>query len=281
MKFLKSKFCLISVCVVAILVLGTALFSVLGWTGPLRSVAQTVAKPFTWCGARIADAVNGFADTFTEYDRLKEENESLRAEVEALKGGEYEAELLQEENAWLKEYLKLATDHPELSLTDARIIARESDNYSTVLTLDRGSVHGVKAEMPVVTDRGVFGYVKEVGLDWCRVVSIVETASSAGAYTDRGGVLGIVEGDPDLRGGGTCRMTYIENTADIRIGDRVYTAGGKGSLYPPGLLIGEVVSITADEYTHTLVAEVRPAVDFTAVDELSRVMILTGYGTEG
>ena len=268
MKFFKSKFFWISLCIVAFLVLGTALMSALGMTGPLRSVAQTVAKPFAWCGARMADAVNGFVDTFTDYDRLKEENESLRAELSSREGEEHEAELLKEENTWLKEYLKLAADHPEFSLTDARIIARESDEYSTVLTLDRGSVHGVKAEMAVVTADGVFGYVKEVGLDWCRVVSIVETASSVGAYTDRAGVLGVVEGDSDLRDGGICRMTYIENTADIRIGDLVYTGGGMGSLYPPGLLIGEVVSITADEYTRTLVAEIRPAVDFTAVARL-------------
>lgn len=281
MKFLKSKFFLISIAVVVILALGTALLSLLGWTGPVKNVCQTIAKPFTWCGARIADAVNGFTETFAEYDRLKAENESLRAEVDSLKQEAYDIGSLQDENAWLKEYLNLVTDHPEFVLTEAGVIGRESDNYATVFTLDKGRVHGVKAEMPVITADGVFGYVKEVGLNWCHVVSIVETASSVGAYTDRSGVLGIVEGDADLRDGGTCYLKYVENTADIRIGDRVYTSGGSGSIYPPGLLIGEIISITADEYTRTLVAEIQPAVDFTAVDQISRMMVICGYDEGG
>lgn len=279
MKFLKSKTFLICAAAVVILALTTALLSALGFTGPIRSALKTVAKPFEWCGSRISTAINGVVDVFTEHDRLQSENESLRAELEALKDQAHREEVLENENAWLREYLSLAKNHPEFQLVDAQIIGRESDHYSTVLSLNRGRIHGVKKNMPVITEEGVFGYVKELGLDWCKVVSIVETATSVGAYTDRAGVSGVVEGDADLREGGRCRMTYIENTADLRIGDRVYTGGGSGSLYPSGLLIGEIVSIEADEGTRTLVAEIKPAIDFTDLASLSRVMVISGYAT--
>jgi len=156
-------------------------------------------------------------------------------------------------------------------------VSREAGNYSTVLTLNRGWIHGVKQDMPVITSEGVFGYVKEAGLDWCKVVSIVETASSVGAYTDRTGAQGVVQGDVDLREGGTCLMQYTKD-ADIRIGDRVFTAGGEESLYPSGLLIGEVVDIKADDAG--LRVEVKPSVDFTDLDAIDRVMIVCGYRTE-
>lgn len=274
MKFLKSKFFIISVSVVLLLALLTGVLALLGATGPVKAVLGTVAGPFQWCGARAADAVNGFVSVFSDYDDLKKENEELRAQIDELKNEKNDADILRQENEWLKEYLGMADAHPELALTDARIVARESNNYSTVLTLDRGSVHGVKAKMPVVTEDGVFGYVAEAGLDWCRVVSIVETASAVGVYTERTGALGVVEGEADLRGGGVCRMKYIERTADIRVGDRVYTSGS-GSLYPSGLLIGEIISISADE--GTLSAEIAPSVDFTDVGSISKVMIITGY----
>ncbi len=277
MKFLKSKFFLICLAIVVLLSLTTALLAALGFTGPIRSVLVTVSKPFVWCGARVADAVNGFVEVFADYERLEAENESLRAELESIKNDQYEGEVLKEENAWLKEYLNMAGDHPDFLLTDARILSRESDNYSTVLTLNRGRAHGIKKKMPVITEDGVFGYVSELGLDWCRVVSIVETASSVGAYVDRTGVSGVVEGDADLRASGVCRMTYIENTADLRIGDRVYTSGGAGSLYPTGLLIGEIIAIEADEQTRTLTATIRPTVDFENSDSLRGVMIICGY----
>ena len=280
MKFIKSKFFLICAVLVAAVIVVTALLSALGVTGPVRSVLQTVAKPFEWCGAKAAEAVNGFVATFTDYDRVVAENEELRAVLDSMAQESYDAERIKNENDWLKDYLSLAGEHPEFELTDARIIAREAGNYSTVLTLDRGLVHGVKEMMPVLTAEGVYGYVKEVGVDWCRVVSVLETATSVGAYTDRGGALGVVEGDAALRGGGQCRMTYIEYTADIRVGDKVYTAGGAGSLYPSGLLIGAVVSLEADE-SRNLVAVIEPAVDFEAVDGASRMMILCGYATGG
>ena len=280
MKFLKSKFFLVCVIAVALIVLATALMSALGFTGPVRTVLKTVSHPFEWCASRAADAVNGFVAVFTDYDELVAENAELKAQIAALESEDRDAELLRRENEWLKEYLNIASEHPEFKLADASVIARESGNYRTVLTLDRGSVHGVKSGMPVITSDGVFGYVKEAGLDWCKVVSIVETAVSVGAYTDRGGVVGVVEGDSELRGDGMCRMTYIESTADIRVGDRVYTSGGSGSIYPSGLLIGEVVSIEADE-SRNLVATVKPAVDFGEIDYTSGVMVICGYESEG
>jgi rod shape-determining protein MreC len=117
-----------------------------------------------------------------------------------------------------------------------------------------------------------------VGLDWCKAVSIVETASSVSAYTDRGGAVGVVEGDELLREDGICRMTYIDAESDIKVGDLVYT-GGNGKIYPEGLLIGKVTEIEADEYTRTLIAYIEPAVDFSDINKTTRVMIMTGYGS--
>jgi rod shape-determining protein MreC len=75
-------------------------------------------------------------------------------------------------------------------------------------------------------------------------------------------------------------MTYIDASADIKVGDKVYT-GGNGTIYPAGLLIGTVSAIEADEYTRTLIAHVEPAVVFSDINSTSRVMIITGYDTGG
>ena len=276
MKFFRSKFFIICLCLALVMVLVPSAFAAFGRTDLLRSALVTVTKPFSWCGAQIADAVNGFTDIFTDYDRLKEENKALREELEAIKQQEYNAEVIQNENTWLKQYLKFHNEHPDYLLTDARIIARESGNYATVLTLNRGTVHGIKTNMAVITENGLFGYVKEAGLDWCRVVTVVETASSVGVYIDRSQVSGIAEGDLNLRNGGVCRMTYIAADADIRVGDRVFTSGD-GSMYPPDLFLGTVVSIEADEATRTLSATIQPAVDFNDLDHVDRLMIICGY----
>ena len=280
MKFYKSKFFIICVVVAAILVLVPSLLSLFGYTDLVTSALKTVAKPFEWFGKTCADAVSGFVSVFSDYDRLKEENAALKNELDSINDLEHENDVLSEENDWLKSFLDVKKDLPYLLFTDAAIISREAGNYSTVLTLNRGQVHGIKKNMPVITSDGVFGHVSEVGLDWCKVVSIVETASSLSALTDRAKVQGVVEGDQLLRADGLCKMTYIAPDSDIKVGDKVFT-GGNGNIYPAGLLIGEVISIEADEYTRTLVASIKPSVNFESIASSNRVMIVTGYDVGG
>ena len=251
--------------------------ALLGFSGPIKLVLGTAAKPFSYAGSYLANAVNGFVEVFTDYNELKAENEALKQELDALKNEKYDAQVIQKENEWLKDYINFATDHKDYELTDARMIGQSADSYSTVITLDKGFIHGVKNGMAVITSEGVLGRVTEVGLDYCRVESIIETASSVGVYVLRSGASGIVEGDADLRDGGVCKMTYIDNGADVRIGDRVYTSGGSGSSYPSGLYVGEITSVDADANTRQLIATVTPSVKLDKPPSQGKVMIITGY----
>lgn len=281
MNFFRSRFFVVCIAIAVLLALVPTLIAAFGGTDLLRSVMGTVAKPFTMCGSGIANAFNGFVDVFAQYDELEEENESLRAELEELKQKEYNEELLREQNEWLKDYINLHEINPSLKFTDASVISREAGNYSTLLTLNRGSAHGVKRNMPVLTDDGLVGYVSEIGLDWCKVSTIVEPSSSIGVYTDREQQLGVLSGDAELKGRGLCKMTYIDGEGNLGIGDKIYTAGGKDSIYPSGLLIGSVGSVDIDAVTGEMVAEVQPAVDFTDLDSIRNVMIVVGIGNSG
>ena len=277
MKFLKSKFFIIIAAIVLSVTIITGILAMLGFSGPIKLALGTVAKPFSLAGTYAANAVNGFIEVFTDYEELKAENQALRDQLNALKNEQYNAEVIQKENEWLKEYINFSTNHKNYKLTDARIIGQNTDNYSTVITLDKGSVHGVKNGMAAITSEGVVGRVTEVGLDYCRIEALVETQSSVGVYVLRSGASGIVKGDLDLRDGGVCKMTYIDGNADIKIGDRIYTSGGSGSSYPAGLYIGEVTALDADESTRQLIATVSPAASVDNTVAQGRVMIITGY----
>ncbi len=275
MKFLKSKFFLVTVCIAVALVLIPAVLTAFGRTDLLRSGLQTLAKPFSWCATKAADAVGGFASVFTDYGELQKENAALREQLKQIEQDKADNSALKEENAWLREFLDIKVTNPALELADATVIAHEAGNYSTVLTLNRGTVHGIKKNMPVITPDGVLGYVSETGLDFCKVTSIIESDSRTGAYTDRTHVIGTLEGDVTLRAEGKCLISY-EQGADIAVGDRVYTSG-TGSTYPDGLYIGKIISIRADESTRRIVATVEPAVDFSALTSLGSAMIIKGY----
>ena len=276
MKFFKSKFFIISVIVALILVLVPSMLSVFGYSGLVRNAIKTAATPFEWCGRQIADSVNGFVSVFTEYDELLAENKELKEKIESLENDAYENAVLRDQNDWLKQYLNLKEQNNTFSITNATVISREAGNYATVLTVNKGTVHGVKKNMPVITEDGVFGYVSECGVDWAKVVSIVETASAVSVYSDRTGVTGVVEGDSTLRKDGFCVMTYIASNADIKVGDKIFTSGN-GNIYPSGLLVGEIAEISADEATRTLSATIKPSVDFENIEDIKNIMIVMGY----
>lgn len=271
MRFYKSKPFIISLTIALVLATVPTVMAIMGLTAPLKNAAATVATPFQWCAERIATAARGFAAYFTEFDDLQAENEQLRQELAEARDQLHRAALAEEENAFLRDFLELPEIQTDLVLLDAQIIARSSGNAKTVYTLSRGSLHGVALDMPVITADGLVGAVSEVGLTWCRVTSILEINSSAGAYVERSGALGLAEGTYELREEGLCRLAYLDEGADVAIGDRIVTSG-YGSIYPQGLVIGTVTEIRADLYTRTQIAIIDPAADFA---KLSRVMIVT------
>ena len=273
MKLFKNKFFLICLCVAVVLAGVTSTFSIMGLPMISRNILGVITSPLRWCVTAVTNAAEGFGRYFTSVDTVHAENERLEAENEALREQLREAELLEEENRRLKAYLNMKDTHPTFKLEEAMVISRESGSYASVFTLNRGTLHGVEAGMPVVTEHGIVGVVKETGLNWCKVATLIETASSAGACVERSGSVGIVSGDFSLRKDGYCKFSYTDSNADIQVGD-IIVSSGQGSVYPADLVIGEVVSVGTDEYNRTIVATVLPTVDFSS---LQYVMIITGY----
>ena len=274
MKFFKSKaFIICLVCAIA-LTLVPMLLTAFGGTDLLRSFAGTVAKPFNMAGSKVADAFNGFVDVFADYDDLKEENERLKEELEYYKDKEYEEDILRDQNDWLKDYINFHSANPSTKLTDAKIVSREAGNFGTVITLNKGSAHSVKKNMPVITADGLLGYVSEVALDWCKVTTIIEAKNSIGVYSERKGTQGILSGDVTLREQGVCKMTFINGADGVQIGDKIYTLSGSQSIYPANLYVGSVSDLKIDPITGEAVATVTPKIDFTKLSDISDVMII-------
>ena len=273
MKLFKNKFFIICLCVAIVLCAVPSTFALMGYGELARNIVGTVTMPLRLGAAAIGNAFEGFGKYFGSIQALREENEALREENQALSDRLAQAELLERENTRLREYLDVKSKHPAFLMEEGMIVSYSSGNYMTSFTLNRGSLHGIKRNMPVVVKEGVVGYVSDVGLNWCMVSTIIETASSVGAYIPRSGATGIVSGDASLRRDGVCKISYLEQNADIQVGDKVFS-NGSGSVYPADLEIGEVIAVEMDEYSRALVATVKPSVDFAT---LQYMMIITGY----
>ncbi len=277
MRIFQNKFFLICLCLALVLTIVPSVFSIMGYRSLAKNIVGTVTMPVRWIATTIGNAFEGWGKYFGNMKALNKENEALIEENEALKEQLQNAELLERENERLRDYLDMKNKYPSFAMEEGMVISHSSGNYITNFTLNRGTLHGIQPNMPVVTKDGIVGYVVEVGLNWCMVSTLIETATSVGAYIPRSEVVGIVSGDYSMRQEGTCKIGYIDAEADVQVGDTVYSSG-TGSVYPADLKIGTVTSIEVDEYNRTLVATVTPAVDFSS---LKWVMIITGYQNSG
>ncbi len=276
MKLFKNKFFIVCLCI-AVAVAGlSSVFSLMGYRALARDIVGTVTMPVRLVTAAFTNAADGFSKYFTSVNALSEQKDALEKENAALREQLERAQLLEQENARLRAYLSMKAEYPSFSFEEGTVIGREASNYITVLTLNRGSIHGIEQDMPVIAENGIIGCVTEVGLTWCKVSTILETARSVGVYLPRNNATGILSGDYSMRSDGLCRLTFVEldaKDADVQPGDAVYS-NGMGSVYPPDLKVGSVISVEIDNASRTLVASVKPEVDFSALEHM---MIITGF----
>lgn len=275
MRYFKNKFFIVCFTVVLCLTVFSVVLSASGNAWFLKDAFNVISTPFRTVFNYCADGISGFFDYFTEFDRISAENEALRQENDELKKLQSDLEVLKEENAWLKDFLDVKNHNTTFEFTDATVVGKNSSSAHTTLMLNKGSLHGIKKGMVVITGQGLVGRVTEVGLNTSEVLCVTDISSSVGALVERSAMIGIIEGYYENE----CRFLYTTGFADISdivVGDTLLSSGS-GSIYPYGLKIGTVTSVQLDEVSRSVIATVKSAVDFNTV---SRVMIITSSKVE-
>lgn len=210
------------------------------------------------------------------YDKLVAENAELRSRIAEMEQEVRQSVSSNEENARLKKLLGLAEANDDYVFVDAALVSWSASGWSSSFSINKGSRHGIEEGDCVVTEDGfLIGQVTEVSRGGATVQTILDSASGVGALTDEG-VTAIAEGDFNLMSEGKLRLTYIEDTSRVVAGDKVITSG-KGGIYPSGLVIGTVESVSIDPSGLSASAIVEPEADIASVTYL---FIITDYEPE-
>lgn len=210
------------------------------------------------------------------YDKLVAENAELRSRIAEMEQEVRQSVSSNEENARLKKLLGLAEANNDYVFVDAALVSWSASGWSSSFSINKGSRHGIEEGDCVVTEDGfLIGQVTEVSRGSATVQTILDSASGVGALTDEG-VTAIAEGDFTLMSEGKLRLTYIEDTSRVVAGDKVITSG-KGGIYPSGLVIGTVESVSIDPSGLSASAIVEPEADIAAAAYL---FIITDYEPE-
>ncbi|MBM3733220.1 MAG: rod shape-determining protein MreC [Acidimicrobiia bacterium] len=219
--------------------------------------------------SRPAAAIDGAIDKGRELARIHEENALLRAEVETLRQWESAARRLEGENETLKTLLKWLPP-PEATFVTARVIADVGGTFVHSMIVAAGERDGVKKGLPVMTGDGLAGRIAAVGNHSARLLLVTDLNSRIPAIVERTRTRAILAGNNTDR----ARFIFLSDGGAVADGDRIVTSG-HGGLFPPGLPIGVVVSVSDNGVLVKPFVE-RSQLDFVRVVDFGLVGILEG-----
>ncbi len=261
----------------AVIAVALAVLSLLSTTSsPLVNLAGMAAAPFRSAYTAVAEWFNDKQNYYRDTTALEEENASLRRRIAEMEAASRQAEKDRAENERLKALLGLRDDRQDLSDFEAAFVTEHSvTNWTSSLTLNRGTAHGVEVNNCVISETGdLVGVVSAVGYNWCSVLTVVDTDTSLGAQVFRTKDLGVAVGDFSLMEENRLRLDYLPAGSQLLAGDLVMTSG-LGGYYPSGLVIGSVEEVQRDDSGSATYAVLAPRVDFSTLTE---VFIIKSFG---
>ena len=237
-------------------------------------VVKGIMTPIRSGASALTEQAEQLYSYVFRYEALAAENELLRQELAQMKEDNRRAAALAIENDQLRALLELKAANDSYTMVDAYVIGQGGADWSSLLTIDRGSSSGIEVGMCAITAHGqVVGLVTEVGSNYSVVKTVLDSSLEISATISSSGYNGMVQGGYTTGYEGLLRMDYLPTEAVIRNRDEVVTAGS--TMYPRDLLLGYVVDAAFDDTGVAKYAILEPATDFGSLKQL---FILTSYG---
>lgn len=275
MKRLLTKY---GVIVLSLAVLIAVILSVMAYfsttSAVMPNIAGIIASPFRAAGAAVTGKVDEWVRYFTDFDALREENEQLKQDLAEMKAAFRQAEYDREENARLRELLDLREQRRDFYFESALVVESDVSNWSSLLTIDKGTAHDVAVGDCVITETGyLVGVVTEAGLNWSTVRTVLDSDTSIGATVFRSGTNAVAQGDFALMGQGRLKLGYLGAEPDLMSGDLIVTSG-LGGYYPSQLVIGYVEEVGTSDDGLAQYAVIQPEVE---LEDLQEVFVVTDF----
>jgi rod shape-determining protein MreC len=210
----------------------------------IRSVFLFLTYPIEWS---VSAAGNFFAHSVTSFNTIQKLENELAFNKERLQRYQEEVLLLSQikkENDDLRNTLDIKS---RLNYTTcyAKVVFREPNLTGDYLIVNKGSLDGIKNNMPVVSydlSGQIFlvGKVIEITLGGSKVKLITAADSSIGVMLKNSGYVGVMKGIGSWQQ--NCVVEFIPFEANSYVGEEVVTSG-ESDVFPPGILIGKVIGI--------------------------------------
>jgi rod shape-determining protein MreC len=232
---------------------------------PFELAATKVAQPFRDVYGYFADLV----DAKGQVDRLEQENAALRQAVAANREAVAQNEQLRE----ILHY-KAPLAVRDLKRVAADVIAQAPTQFDQSLTIAAGANDGIRANNAVLDQDGnLIGKVALAFSRTARVTLLTDESNAVAAKDPQTGAQGLVK--PAQSGDQTMVLDRVEKKEVVREGDEIVTSGFRwgdlSSIYPKGIPIGWVESVSSVDTENYKTVSITPHADF---DDLESVIVV-------
>ena len=275
-QFLKSYTFKVFVAVLAVLLCGSMLAALTAEKeSPFSMAVNFVMTPVNRAAARTANNMRAWRLRFKSSSYYAQQVQTLERELAESREKVVDYEQLQQKLELYEKFLEIKEEHPDYKFQPASNISSDASGLYGTMTLNRGSLHDVHVNDPVILEKYLVGVVTAVSPTQCVVSTLLNPSVFVSAYEIRTREAGYVETTASMARNGLVRLAGATRTTSMSIGGIVCTSG-TGGIFPKDLLIGEITEITDADENISSYAIIQPYVDF---DNLIDVFIITNFSS--
>ncbi len=202
----------------------------------------------------VASSVKGYGNLQTQNEILKEQNARLRLELDNAREGLKELvrlrALVRFDNRW------------EYPIVTSRVVGKNPGRVTTTLVVNRGSVDGLKPDMPAFSMDGLVGRVGKVASHHAQIQLILDPNMKFSVIDTRTRTIGFAEPMDDH-----FLMVTVPTHVGVKAGDTLVTSG-LGGIFPKGLAVGVVSDVRKMDLDVISLLVVKPFQEVTELEEL-------------
>ncbi|MBQ2559099.1 MAG: rod shape-determining protein MreC [Fibrobacter sp.] len=219
-----------------------------------ESVVESALSTVFYPVQLLASSINDFKNLQAENDHLKAENARLRQET-------YHASEGLQELARLHTLVRF-DDKWDYPIVTSRVVGHNPGRFLTTLVINRGTYHGVKDNMPVMSMNGLVGKISKAMMTHSRVQLLVDPNLKLSVLERRTRVVGFLESMD-----GHLLSAMIPSHAGVAEGDTLITSG-LGGIFPKGIPVGTVRSVRKADLDVMSLMDVEPFQEFSTLEEV-------------
>ncbi|MDD2985040.1 rod shape-determining protein MreC [Flavobacterium sp.] len=199
-------------------------------------------------------------NSVNEYLNLKDENEGLASENARLKSLLFN----------IKDTTKIIDKEMMSNFGNYKVIQSKIINNSytvpeNFLTINAGSLKGVKPDMGVLNSKGIIGIIEHTSKNYATVISVLNVKSQINAKIKKTSHFGTLTWNG--KSTGFVQLIDVPRLATVKKGDTIVT-GAQSIIFPENINIGTIHKIYTDDKTNYFTIDIKLFNDMTSLGHI-------------